>query len=830
MKPCKPNTLSVGIGMALLLASLNVAAQQPQAGGPAASPQQDEQAQAQQQPAGQQSPVDIDAVTVTARGVEESLQEMPLPITAITSETIEEKGFQDVRDIAANSPSFSFRSAFGRDADRPVIRGMSNILGEPNASFFIDGIYVEGDISAYGLENIDQVEVIRGPQSAAFGRRTFSGAVNFITKTPGSDPGGKVTVGGGSDGQYKLGLYYSGTFGNDRFGYNASFMSRGHDGLYFNPVSGSKDLGGVASQGFMGALRWEATDSLELTARVGWQKSRDDMFAIARLGSDVVNCYLPEYTGATLGGIPIASTRRRGYLCGVAPTPDEYPINTPQYREAGWMPGSKRETLRTSLVALYHLANGWTLQSTSAYNESQKYTGYDQDYSGARGFGGAFESIIQTQNRDISQDLRITTDQSRPLYASFGGYYYRQRSGPGLVGDLTGFALTPTGPRPPVVPVATDPDNQTENKAIYGFVNWEINDQWTASLEGRYARDTISVAATDRRALAIGGVNEILSRTYALSQTFSSFTPRATLSYQWRDNINFYGLYAKGNKPGGFNLDVQRADITEAARQNLISLGFDTFKEEVAKNYEIGMKSDWLGGKLRFNTALYWIDWANQQLTANSSVQRLNNTLFSTSYITNIGESRIRGVEIESSWSFADNWRADLTYAMTDSEILSYVNQQQADLFSSAPAPTLDDPAADAAGNRLPLVPKHQASLGLTHLGQFGNGWYWSFFGGLTYESSRFAQIHNLLETGDSTRANFRVSVDPTDNLRVSAFVTNAFNDRTPEGILRYLDPTAYIAVPNVPPQTGMQVTNRIDFAVTPPQPRMWGVELSYRF
>ena len=135
MKTIKPDLLCSSIAMALLLCAGNAAAQQaPATAAPAA--------------ANDETVHSLDQITVTARGVSEPLQQMPLPITAMSEQTIEKKGLTDIRDIANLSPSFSFKSGYGRGFDRPVIRGMSNIQGEANASFFIDGIYVEGDISS----------------------------------------------------------------------------------------------------------------------------------------------------------------------------------------------------------------------------------------------------------------------------------------------------------------------------------------------------------------------------------------------------------------------------------------------------------------------------------------------------------------------------------------------------------------------------------------------------------------------------------------------------------------------------------------------------------
>src|SRR5690606_27977052 len=124
--------------------------------------------------------------------------------------------------------------------------------------------------------------------------------------------------------------------------------------------------------------------------------------------------------------------------------------------------------------------------------------------------------------------FRISSDQSRAVSGLAGVYYYSQAGHPGLTGDLTGFVLPGNMS---VNPLRTNPDNQTVDKAVYGLVDWHINDVWTTSLEGRYAQDEISRGGVDTRAL--GGV--IYRQPYALSETFKSFTPRVTLSYQAAD-------------------------------------------------------------------------------------------------------------------------------------------------------------------------------------------------------------------------------------------------------------------------------------------------------
>jgi outer membrane receptor protein involved in Fe transport len=775
----------------------------------------------------------LEAITVTARRVDEQLQKVPLPISAITADVIEEKGFTDIRDIAAFTPSFSFRSGFGRDGDRPVIRGMSNIQGEPNASFFIDGVYVQGDISGYGLDNLERVEVIRGPQSAAFGRRTFSGAVNFITRRPGNEATGKFTLGGGSDGQRKLSGFYSGPIIEDLLSFDIGAVYDETDGLFYNPVADDNNIGGTKTIGVSSSLLWRPLDGLEVLGRFGYQQNRDQHFAIFRQGNTLNNCFLPEIIGTQPGSnFPIGRTRTRGYFCGVPNTPSEFPINTPDYDLAGYGAGLKRDNLRSSVVADYTLSNNWTLTSTSSYNETKEYSAVDQDYSSIRGFAGAFETFGETDAYDWSQDLRLTTDTTAPVYGIVGAYYYKETRGPGFTGSLSGFNTAPAFRQAPVVATPTDPADEVINKAVYGFVEWKIDDQWSTSFEVRFARDTISAGGTDVRVVNTPAPPRTFRRTFALEQEFSSTTPRVSLAYQLNDNINLYGLASKGTKPGGFNADVQRADLSDASRAALIAEGLTSFDEEEAWNYELGFKSDLLDNTLRLNANVFWINWQNQQLTESRTVSLVNNSPLLTSYTTNIGESRIRGFEIEGQWVITPDLLGNFSYSYNDAEIRDFISQDQADLFCNVPRPTLDLACANAAGNVLPRVPRNQLALGLTYTGTLGNGWGWFANGDVNYESTRYTQVDNLAETGASTQLNLRFGLDINEHWRWTLWVNNVTDEDAPEDIIRYVNPAVFIAVPNLlpAPAPALTATNVRDFGITAPRPRMYGLNVTYRF
>ncbi len=133
----------------------------------------------------------LEEIIVTARKREESLQDVPLSITAFSEEAIAAAGMNSITDVATFTPNLSYRKSLGRAFDRPAIRGQGPILGAQTVGLFIDGVFVAGTLSSTPLDNVERIEVLKGPQAAAFGRATLAGAINYVTKTPGNEWEGK---------------------------------------------------------------------------------------------------------------------------------------------------------------------------------------------------------------------------------------------------------------------------------------------------------------------------------------------------------------------------------------------------------------------------------------------------------------------------------------------------------------------------------------------------------------------------------------------------------------------------------------------------------------
>lgn len=358
------------------------------------------------QPSDLEDTVIKDEIIVTARKTEESLLDVPLSISAIGEQEILESGIDNIADVALQTPGFSFRQGFGRSEgganSRPAIRGMSNVLGSPNAGFFVDGIFVADSITSYQLDNLQRVEVIRGPQSALFGRNTFAGAINFVTRDPGDEMQGRVTAMAAEHDAFELNGYVSGPI-MDGILYgeiNGRFDTFGGD---YDNADGGEDIGRQETTNVGTKLVFTPTDAFTARLNLGYSQVRDGGFAYGAFGSNNLNCFLPDVTGQFFG-IDLSSNRSRGYFCGEIEVPDTLAFNDTELDQLGYDNSVERDTFRSSLQMDWDLENGYTLTSVTAYNASDNINIFDNALvsSATPNF-----SIGKSSRNDFSQELRI---------------------------------------------------------------------------------------------------------------------------------------------------------------------------------------------------------------------------------------------------------------------------------------------------------------------------------------------------------------------------------------------------------------------------------------
>jgi outer membrane receptor protein involved in Fe transport len=288
----------------------------------------------------------IEEVVVTTRKREENLQDIPLAVSAISAEQIQRQGINSLADVVQNQPSVKFDQSFGPADNRITVRGLSNTRGRSNVAFLIDGIDVttENLISAGSgllanrrlLSDVERIEVVKGPQSALFGRSAFAGALSYITKEPGDEFEGRVNLDVGDYGRRTVDGGISGPL-TDTISLAVSGVQFNEDGYYTNSQSGA-DVGG--SDGVGGALTamWRPTDAVKIKGRLETSKEHYDPRAVVNLQGDTP-VYLdgPLMAGAQAIVKPIIASDVYGQQVidynNSLPTPVNAPVTTQDWQK-----------------------------------------------------------------------------------------------------------------------------------------------------------------------------------------------------------------------------------------------------------------------------------------------------------------------------------------------------------------------------------------------------------------------------------------------------------------------------------------------------------------
>ncbi|MEZ5565240.1 MAG: TonB-dependent receptor [Gammaproteobacteria bacterium] len=804
----------------------------------------------------------VEEIVVTARKREENLQQVPLAVTAFTAENMEQRQIRSVDDIGRLTPGLSFSKAFGRTTERPVIRGLGNVLAgvqfgvESGAAYFVDGIYYPGDVQSINIHDIERIEVIKGPQSALYGRNTYSGAINYITKSPGQTLGADATMRYGQDGDFEVSGRLNGPLIPGVLGGGISARYYSFDGEYTNTVTG-KTVGDEQSKTFNAALEWTPHEDVRVNLRLDSQNDRDGTRAFFLQPSESNNCFPGTRSNATWNSVS-GSTNQNQYFCGEITRPGDtvslsdgpaiagqpapipgvldvpFPTFVPGVTVDPYNPlqgvafsGVDRDLLYVSLRSEWDvMGSGWTLVGSGAWRDDDRKTGSDSDhtpvnYLPGNGFdaqGNRTECILCASERDqysdYSLEVRLESPVENRLRGLVGAYYYDQ--------DIDGSDVTYADIDGNII----NEREGTTNWAIFGSLEYDILENLKVTVEGRYFDEKKTLFQT---AGFDGKVD------------FSEFAPRLTLDWQISDQFLAYMIYAKGYKPGGLNGSVGAA------------VGAPSYGQESSDNYEVGLKSNFLDNRLIVNLSAFYIDVQDIQLTtplSNASGQL-------TSIATNQGSGEVRGFELEASWYLTEALRVGANYALADTEFTQGCDEFQWTLTSGGGV--LNDAvnctgfSVNGSGNGLikgkafPLSSKNQVSA-FADL-RFPVFDTMEFFAGadVSWEDKRPVQVHNLAFAPDATILNARIGID-TGNLSVSIYGRNLTDEDAPAIVTRWLqDPLSGFEAPfqanpvlggaapgqcSVPPGTPAVCSTSFPraFFGDMRRSRNFGVEVAYRF
>jgi outer membrane receptor protein involved in Fe transport len=796
----------------------------------------------------------IEEITVTARKKEESLQDVPISIAAFGEEQLRQQGLDGDNDIADFTVNFNTLTQTGRDFDRPVIRGMAapSSRGEANASYFIDGIFISGSIASATTSAVQRVEILRGPQSAQFGRATFSGAINYVTKDPTEEFSGDLVTKVGSHETYEVGGLISGPIIEDKLlfllsanwsQYGGEWNNQLRPGAAFNQPEGewlvnppqqgdSSSIGGEETTDVLAKLVWQPWEGGEFNLKYGYTEADDETFSslVAPGGPAGVfatlNCWLapPEFydylaagnTGPYPGEQPWWRTSG-GASCGeLNATGWEDRVNIPDYLSGVTLQDGRttapaepglRKTQNRYLLQYEQAVSDWVVTARGGANTERYHQAYDLDHTEARAVFGQFNFDNMRRRRDWSGELRVATPADLPVRAEVGGYYYdawvesSQRSIPGP-GAVFG------GPISFIKRARID----TQNSAVFAAVVWDISEAWELDLEGRYA--------SEKRSLSGGnGCNA--------EETYYNLTPRASINFKPTPEVRFYVQVANGDKPGDFNPEFFRGEISvEFCDLAQVYTTDVVVKPEEQWTYEVGAKTRWLDDRLQANLAIFLIDWSEQSIFQTQNFANyefpgfVNDETLITTILRNVGDSRNVGAELETILQVTEELTLIANYGFTHAKFREGYDSLLFDLTGNG----------DVSGRWIPSAPEHSVVLGVVVSKPVSAGLTAMFRTDAAYESERYVAPSNFTWIGERVLVNLRAGVE-SERWTVTAYVRNLMDDQTPIAGLSFVNFGYGSILPGRDAQFGTSddVYPNLN-SLSPARGRDFGLELQYKF
>lgn len=704
--------------------------------------------------------VELDEILVTARKRTENLQEVPISIVAVSQEQIERRNLTDLADLAKSTAGFTWSEGLSPADARPAIRGQANIrtASQPTVGVFVDGNSVSWR-SGLNLQTIDvsRIEVVKGPQSALFGRGVLSGAVNYVTRRPGSELGGYAEALYGSDGRADLRARLDLPVGE-----TLSFAVTGRwsefDGFFSNALTGRDGVGAEEAKGGSAALLWEPSSEFTAYARLSYSSEWQAQPARHVVASNTQTGMLPTQVWF-VGKVP-ADPALIAHNCDDCA-------------------GMERDVTWATLNLDWEVLGG-TFTSMSSFTDTDYVADYDTDFTGILPtalprhpvFLNSFRAYTDRDIRSLGQELRFASAQEARLRWLVGAYYYDEKvvdDGRNLTGTLAPPSSVPSVPQ----------RNDVTSTSVFGSVAFDLTDRLTAGAEIRWNEDDAQVDFIFANA----------PRT--LSSTWESWLPRFTLDFQWTPDLMVYANAAKGSKPGSFNTALGAAVGGVTLPAELIP-----YDEESAWSYEVGVKSQLLDRRLTLNVAAFSIDWTRMQV--DSQYFPPPPAVGQIGYTSNAGKAEVQGAELELRWQATEALELSMAYAYTPSRIFDY----QLSTATAAGISTLGE-------RHLPYTSDHTALASLVYTAPLAADWTWFGQFDAQYRSTQYASLANLAETGDRTVADLRIGLS-SPSWQLTAFVTNLFDDDTVEGLSPFLNPQTgarnfIVSVPD-PRQWGLRV------------------------
>jgi len=663
----------------------------------------------------------IEEIVVTARKRSENLQDVPIAVTAFTERTIEQAGIERPADFIGLIPNVSIVDTANVGDTQVSIRGIvSTRDAESTFAYVVDGV-LNTNPNSFNEELVDiqQIEVLKGPQGALYGRNAVAGAILVTTKKPGDEPEGKIKIGAGTEGSAKVSAFYSGPLSENVKG-SISYSHRETDGHYSNSFTGADDsVDFLEDDTGRVRLLWDVSEDLSLDFKAG----------VSKVSGGAIN-----FNAAFAIPNFVAAFGSPSFNSDVNELDFNYVFNVPGENE--------QETTDLSLKLDYASVYG-DITASFTYNDLDEYLlsdgtsatfyGYEltpacqsdratlNSFTRPDLFGPAFQPFgvlppgadfqgvygpytptscdgFQYQERnqkDFSAEVRISSPQDQELRWLAGAYVTKiDREVVVAYGADQGLGFER---QPYVAPTGLNPtdllfwdDFDTDVFALFGQLEYDLSDTVELALALRYDREDRSV---DNLVPNVNGsglnvnmldanfqplpINPALANNPggipSRSRDFDQLQPKVTLSWKPQDNVNLYASYGVGFRSGGFNSLGSRDLLNSFFNAGFGGAGEavdarlqinDEYDKEVSTNFELGLKTSLLDRRLIFNASIFSTDVDDNQF-----FEFFAGPFGLLRVVTTIEEIQIRGIEADFNYAANDYLTIFGGVGFLDSEI-----------------------------------------------------------------------------------------------------------------------------------------------------------------
>ncbi|CAA0079507.1 Pesticin receptor [Zhongshania aliphaticivorans] len=640
----------------------------------------------------------LEEVLVTSQKREQSLQDVPASVQAMSGDMLENAGITDFEDLVDVSPSLSFQDNLSPYQKSVYIRGVGTTINsatvESSVSTVLDGVVLARQGQFFSdLADIERVEVLRGPQSTLFGKNASAGVISIVTKRPTfEEPEGNVGVGYDEYGDARLKGTYSAPISDDlafRVSGNYRHVDENH---IQNITPDGPSLDGAESYGVRAKLQWDITPEIDVLFIADYTDSDSPS------GARVSRSLGPEQAAIS------AATAGVGNRETELNDPNEHQITDwGLSAEINWRLENHTITSLTSY-------RSWDLYDLIDIDS----TGFDVPLTTQIGANGplgtpSFRGIV-TGDKDTeqwSEELRIQSDHSGDLQYVVGAFFWgTSYDGIGTSRRTFCFdAPTPDGYQRPSysdcepLPAPYTSSNfivndsysshqkiDTEYYALFGQADYSLADDWILTLGLRYQYDNF---AWDAEQLGVLVAGDTLQEGYEGTGDVSNneWTGKLAIQHDFNGESNGYISYSRGYKGPGASIDS----------------GFEApLEPEYVDAYELGFKSRLMDGRLNINTAVFWQEFKDQQVNYYNPDE--------LGWLpTNAGETRQIGIEFDSLFAASANLVLNASLTWLDAEYLEY----EVDCYTSDPDPQCSvNGSKDVSGEVTTFSPEWKTIIG----------------------------------------------------------------------------------------------------------------------